>query len=105
MRPEHERPPVEHRLLGLDRRKILPSLGILAIVIFWSSVIPAIDEAMTSDEIEAGTVFELASEDARSAVLGVYVHDATGCEVVGLAPTDPRAPEVYIEFAALCDGD
>lgn len=55
------RPPVEHRFFGLDRRTILPALGVLAFAIFWSGVIPGIDEAITADEIEDGTVFELAN--------------------------------------------
>ena len=53
-------PRVEDRLLGLNKHLILPTLAILAVAIFWSSVVPAIDEAITADEFEAGTVLELA---------------------------------------------
>jgi len=56
---DHDVPPVEHRLLGLDKRKILPTLAVLALVIFWSGVIPALDEAVDADEIEPGTEFSV----------------------------------------------
>jgi hypothetical protein len=52
-------PPVEHRFLGLDRRKIWATLGVLALVIFWGTVIPGINEAIDADEIEPGTVLSL----------------------------------------------
>jgi hypothetical protein len=52
-------PPVEYRLFGLDKRLILPTLAILAVVIFWGGVVPAIDEAMDGDEFAPGTVLML----------------------------------------------
>jgi hypothetical protein len=55
-------PPVEHRFLGLDRRYILPALAVLFLVLFWSAIVPAIDEAMSADEIPEGTVYTLARE-------------------------------------------
>src|SRR3954454_21754072 len=76
-------PPVEHRLLGMDRRKFLPVLEVLALVIFWGGVIPAINEAIAGDEIEAGTVFDL--------TLGVSFAPAAGWLVDGVpAPSSPK---------------
>lgn len=49
--------PIEHRFLGLDKRLIPATLGVLALVILLAGIIPAIDEAITADEIEPGTVF------------------------------------------------
>lgn len=53
-------PRIEHRLLGLDKRLIVPTLGVLALVIFWSSFVPWLDESIEGDPLEPGTVISLA---------------------------------------------
>ncbi len=52
-------PPVEHRWLGLDRRLIWPTLGILLIQIILAGVLPAINESIEAEEFAPGTVVEL----------------------------------------------
>jgi hypothetical protein len=52
-------PPAEHRILGLDRRLIVPTVAVFAVVLLWNSVLPAIDEAISYHEISAGVVFDL----------------------------------------------
>ncbi len=52
-------PPVEHRLLGLDRRLIAPTLGVLAIVVLWSLVMPAIDGSIGAREVTPGSLFDM----------------------------------------------
>jgi hypothetical protein len=45
--------PVERRFLGFDRRTILPSVGLLVLVMIWSGVLPAINAAISyTDEVE-----------------------------------------------------
>jgi hypothetical protein len=52
--------PVEHRILGLDKRTIVPSLAVLLVAILFSVVIPSIDGAVkTDDPIAAGDVIDL----------------------------------------------
>jgi hypothetical protein len=79
-------PPVEHRLLGLDRRYIWPTLGVVLLVIFWTVIVPGIDEAMTADEIPNGTVYTLARE--------VEFTPAPGWTLNGVA--SPAAPAIGI---------
>lgn len=52
-------PPVEYRLLGLDRRLILPTLGVYLVVLLWNAVMPAVDQAVDAREIEPGTVYDV----------------------------------------------
>lgn len=52
--------PVEHRFLGLDRRTIPLTLFVLAVMILFIVVVPAIDRAVGwDDEIRAGDVIDL----------------------------------------------
>lgn len=55
-------PPVEHRLFGLDRRVLWPTIGVLLAVIFYGGVIPLIDESVSADEITAGTELTLGAK-------------------------------------------
>lgn len=52
-------PPVEYRFLGLDRRLIWPTLGILLVQLFLAGVLPAINQSIDSEEFAPGTVLEL----------------------------------------------
>ncbi len=52
-------PPVEHRFLGLDKRLIRPTLGILLIQIILAGVLPAINDSIEAEEFASGTVLEL----------------------------------------------
>lgn len=52
--------PVEHRLLGIDRRTILPALAVLALVVLMAVVLPAVDDSVAYDDpIAAGEVMDL----------------------------------------------
>lgn len=52
--------PVEHRFLGLDRRTIPLTLFVLAVMVVFMVVVPAIDRAVGwDDEIIAGDVIDL----------------------------------------------
>ena len=54
--------PVEHRLLGLDRRKMVGTLGVLALVLLWAVIVPHIDASMRhDDEAAPGEVFDVGS--------------------------------------------
>lgn len=74
--------PVERRFLGLDKRTILPAIGILALVVLFASVLPAVNDAVPYDqEVEAGDVFDLGA--------GVTFVPATGWGIVkGTLTTD-----------------
>lgn len=53
------RPTVEHRVFGLDRRLLLPTLAVYLVVVLWAGVLPAIDEAVDADEIAPGTIYDI----------------------------------------------
>lgn len=62
--PDSVRPdgwvPVEHRILGIDRRTIAPALAVLAFVVFVAVVLPAVDESVAYDDpIASGDVMDL----------------------------------------------
>lgn len=52
-------PPVDNRWLGLDKRKIWPTLAILALVILWSGIVPTIDRHTPAAGLPAGTSVDL----------------------------------------------
>jgi len=60
--PDYGEPTIEHRFLGLDKRIIGPTLGILALVVFWSGFIPWLNERTEAEPIEPGTVVALGPE-------------------------------------------
>lgn len=52
--------PVEHRILGIDRRTIAPALAVLAFLVFMAIVLPAVDESVAYDDpVAAGDVMDL----------------------------------------------
>lgn len=51
--------PVEHRVLGFDRRLLWPTVGVLLVVLLWSSIMPAIDPAVDALEIAPGTTYDM----------------------------------------------
>ena len=53
-------PPVEHRVLGLDRRLVWPTLAVAAFVLFWTVIMPAVDQSVDRLEIAPDTVFDVA---------------------------------------------
>ena len=64
----------------------------LALVIFWGTVVPAIDEAITADEITPGTVFTLGASGAT-----VSFTPAPGWVVSGVpVPSQPKL-QIYDE--------
>jgi hypothetical protein len=53
--------PVEHRVLGIDKRTIAPSLAVLALVVFMAVILPWINDSVAYDDpIVAGDVIDLA---------------------------------------------
>lgn len=52
-------PPIEHRMMGLDRRLIWPTLGVLVVVLFWSTIMPAVDQSVDNLEIAPGTIYDM----------------------------------------------
>lgn len=55
--------PVEHRLLGLDRRTIPLALVVLAIMAVYMVVLPAIDRSVDYDDpVQAGDVIDLGNQ-------------------------------------------
>lgn len=54
--------PVEHRLLGLDRRQLPLALTVLGVILVMVVVIPAIDDAVSWDDpVRAGDVIDMGS--------------------------------------------
>jgi hypothetical protein len=52
--------PVEHRVLGVDRRTIAPALAVLGLVVLMAVALPALDESVDYDDpIVAGDVMDL----------------------------------------------
>jgi hypothetical protein len=52
--------PVEHRILGIDRRTIAPALAVLAFMVLMAVGLPALDESVDYDDpIVAGDVMDL----------------------------------------------
>jgi hypothetical protein len=52
--------PVEDRILGIDKRTIVPSLAVLVFVVLMAVVLPAVDESVAYDDpIVAGDVMDL----------------------------------------------
>jgi hypothetical protein len=52
------RVPAEHRFLGLDRRTFLPGLIVIGLYLFWTVLIPAVNEALEYEQTTAaGDVF------------------------------------------------
>jgi hypothetical protein len=52
--------PVEHRILGIDKRTIAPSLAVLAFMVLMAIVLPNVDESVEYDDpIVAGDVMDL----------------------------------------------
>ena len=52
--------PVEHRVLGLDKRKLGGTLAVLAVVLLWAVVVPLIADAIPyDDEVASGESFSI----------------------------------------------
>ena len=52
--------PVEHRVVGLDRRKLPATMAVLGLVVLWASVVPFIADSIPyEDEVAAGDAFEV----------------------------------------------
>lgn len=55
------RPPVEQRILGLDKRTFVPAFVVLGIALLWAVVMPLVDRSVAYDDpVEAGDVMVLA---------------------------------------------
>ncbi len=49
------RPPVEHRVLGLDRRSFLPAFVVIGIALLWAVLMPLVDRSVSYDDpVRAG---------------------------------------------------
>jgi len=64
------RTPPEHRFLGLDRRYIAPLALVVFVWLLWAVVAPAVNEAISRDEIPAGTTAELPNDVTFSPAAG-----------------------------------
>lgn len=54
--------PVEHRVLGLDKRKLGGTAAVLALVVLWAVLTPFIDSKIPYDnEVAAGQTFDVGS--------------------------------------------
>ena len=54
--------PVEHRVLGLDRRKMKGTLGVLAFILLWAVVAPFVDSSIRYEiEVASGEMFDVGS--------------------------------------------
>jgi hypothetical protein len=65
-----QRTPPEHRFLGLDRRYIAPLLLVVVVWLLWAVIAPAANEAISRDEIPAGTTAELPNDVTFSPAAG-----------------------------------
>ncbi|MGW6379108.1 hypothetical protein ACWFRB_23890 [Rhodococcus sp. NPDC055112] len=74
--------PVDRRILGLDRRTLLPAMGILLLAFLYATVVPAIDRSIAYDDpVAAGELLVLKD--------GVTVDPPDGWNLVsGLRSTD-----------------
>ncbi|MFG1783319.1 hypothetical protein ACGFIU_12820 [Rhodococcus oryzae] len=82
--------PVDRRILGLDRRTLLPAMGILALAFLYATVIPAIDRSIAYDDpVAAGEVLVLKEgvtvdpPDGWNLASGLRTTDATTSGVTG----------------------
>jgi len=65
------RVPVEHRLLGLDKRTLPLAVTALAVWLFWVLVVPAVDDAVPwRDETRPGDVFQVTSTVTMTPAVG-----------------------------------
>jgi hypothetical protein len=54
------RVPVEHRILGLDRRSLLPGLVVIGLFLLWTVVLPAVNGLLSyNQQTRPGDVFRL----------------------------------------------
>jgi hypothetical protein len=79
------RVPVEHRVLGMDRRTFPFAVGALAVWLLWVLVVPRIDAAVPwSDQVRPGDVFRVTDTVTMTPVVGWGVQS-------GLRTTDTTA--------------
>lgn len=86
------RVPVEHRLLGFDRRSLVPALVVLGLLLLWTVVVPAIDGAVDyRQQTRAGDVLALAdgltmdAQEGWSVDSGLLTTDRTASRRPGAA--------------------
>jgi len=73
--------PVEHRVLGLDRRKLGATLGVLALIVLWAVIAPLIADAIPYDEeVAAGDAFVVGGEVTIVPPVGWEVEPQTALE-------------------------
>jgi hypothetical protein len=79
------RVPVEHRVLGMDRRTFPFAIGALAVWLLWVLVVPRVDAAVPwSDEVRPGDVFRVTDTVTMTPAVGWGVRS-------GLRTTDSTA--------------
>ena len=70
-----QRVPVEHRVWGVFDRRDLPALiAVVGVALLWAVVLPAINEAISKDEIPAGTTAAISQGVTFSPTQG-WVYD------------------------------
>jgi hypothetical protein len=92
--------PVEHRLAGIDKRTIGPSLAVLFLAIFYGVVIPAIDHSVPYQEpVVAGDVIDLGGGE-------LSFMPAVGWNLAkGVRVGNPRSPVPQTTLTQLTKGD
>jgi hypothetical protein len=96
--PPEDWVPVEHRVFGIDKRTIAPSLAVLVLAIVLAGVLPAISDKVDYDEpITAGDVIDLA--DGKLTVVPPVGWNRTAGRLVGETPAASvgSSSEVVIE--------
>ena len=77
--------PVEHRVLGLDRRTITPAVIVAAIVTFYAVLIPYVDGLVDHDSaVEAGTSLVIGGDVTIVPPAGWEVTDRTALDAGSL---------------------
>lgn len=65
------RPPIEHRIAGIDRRTIVPGLIALGIIALWVLILPAINNSVSyGDQTHAGDVMIIGPKSTMAVPAG-----------------------------------
>jgi hypothetical protein len=92
------RVPVEHRLLGLDKRTLPFAVAALAVWLLWVVVVPAVDDAVPwRDETRPGDVFQVTPTVTMTPAVGWGVQS-------GLRTTDRTASGDTSDNVVLVNG-
>ena len=111
--------PVEHRLLGLDRRKMGGTFAVLLLVLLWAVIAPHVDASIKHDnEAAPGEVFDVGSgvtivpptrwqvDTQTGLTVGtLVVHNAGVSITVTVGPFDGELPDLLDQANETLDID